>query len=192
MAQRALLIVLVALAGGIMLLGGCAQEEQTGTRTESEPEVEVIAAFPIDGSQEPIDAERVEFDAENSSDGNGSFRITAEEPLTVTLFELGDVDVENAELAYHAMVRTEDVEGQVYLEMICGFGEEGEYFSRALDSQVYGSVDWTEQETPFYLQPGENPTNVKLNLVIYGSGTAWIDDISVVRLPLPEGQALGG
>ena len=31
---------------------------------------------------------------------------------------------------------------------------------------------------------GENPDNVKLNLVINGKGTAWIDDIRVLKGPL--------
>jgi hypothetical protein len=45
-------------------------------------------------------------------------------------------------------------------------------------------MDWVTQETPFFLKPGENPDNVKLNLVIEGKGTVWIDDISLVKGPL--------
>jgi len=52
-----------------------------------------------------------------SSDGNASLRIDAPEPTLVQLFELGDINVENARLIYQAKVRTEGVEGQVYLEM---------------------------------------------------------------------------
>jgi hypothetical protein len=40
------------------------------------------------------------------------------------------------------------------------------------------------EETPFFLKKGENPDNVKLNLVINGKGTAWIDDIRVLKGPL--------
>lgn len=40
------------------------------------------------------------------------------------------------------------------------------------------------QPSPFFLQKGENPDNVKLNLVIKGKGTAWIDDIRVMQGPL--------
>lgn len=38
---------------------------------------------------------------------------------------------------------------------------------------------------PFFLQKGENPDNVKLNLVIEGKGTVWIDDIHLYKGPLP-------
>jgi hypothetical protein len=37
------------------------------------------------------------------------------------------------------------------------------------------------QETPFFLKKGENPNNVKLNLVIDGKGMVWIDDIRLFR-----------
>ncbi|MGZ3536392.1 MAG: hypothetical protein ACXU9K_14330, partial [Thermodesulfobacteriota bacterium] len=126
----------------------------------------------------------VQFDKEVSSDGNGSLKITATEPTVVRLFELGDIDVENARLIYQAKVRTEGVEGQVYLEMWCHFAGKGEYFSRGLQTPLTGTTNWTTEETPFFLKKGENPDNVKLNLVINGKGTAWIDDIRVLKGPL--------
>jgi hypothetical protein len=102
----------------------------------------------------------------------------------VRLFELGDIDVENARLIYQAKVRTEGVEGQVYLEMWCPFPGKGEFFSQGLQTLLTGTTNWTTEETPFFLKKGENPDNVKLNLVINGKGTAWIDDIRVLKSPL--------
>jgi hypothetical protein len=40
------------------------------------------------------------------------------------------------------------------------------------------------QETPFFLKKGENPDNVKINLVVNGKGSVWIDDIRLVKAPL--------
>jgi hypothetical protein len=110
--------------------------------------------------------------------------MVATEPTAVRLFELGDIDVENARLIYQAKVRTEGVEGQVYLEMWCHFPGKGEFFSRGLQTPLTGTTNWTTEETPFFLKKGENPDNVKLNLVINGKGTAWIDDIRVLEAPL--------
>ena len=184
MTRQRLLVVSIALLAGLVLFAGCAQEEDVAI----EPEAEVLMTFPVDGSRAAADTlHPVVFDPDVSSDGNGSFRVTTEEPVNVTLFELGDIDIEGQQLTYKALVRTEDLEGQAYIEMVCAFGDQA-YFSRALDSQIHGSVDWTEQETPFYLQETENPTNVKLNLVVYGSGTAWIDEVTVSKQPLPPGQ----
>ena len=126
----------------------------------------------------------VEIDPAVSSDGKGSLRIVAEKPTVVNLFETGDLDIDNANLLYQAKLRTENLKGKIYLEMWCHFPGKGEFFSRGLTSPVSGTVEWTTQETPFFLQQGENPDNVKLNLVIDGTGTAWIDDIRLTSGPL--------
>jgi hypothetical protein len=126
----------------------------------------------------------VAIDKEISSDGNGSLRISSTEPRVIRLFEVGDVDIENARLIYRARLRTEKVEGQVYLEMWCHFPGKGEFFSRGLQTPLTGTTEWTTEEIPFFLKKGENPDNVKLNLVINGKGTAWIDDIRLLRGPL--------
>jgi hypothetical protein len=149
----------------------------------SKPSMQVveIKRFPIDSMEGIITQSGVEIDKAVSSDRNGSLKITATEPTVVRLFEVGDVDVENARLIYQAKVRTEGIEGRVYLEMWCHFPGKGEYFSRGLQTPLTDTMDWTTEETPFFLQKGENPDNVKLNLVIDGKGTAWIDDIRLLK-----------
>ncbi len=94
----------------IFVLVGCSKPPQ---------EVAELKRFPINSLEGVIAQSGVQFDKEVSSDGNGSLKITASEPTVVRLFELGDIDVENARLIYQARVRTEGVEGQVYLEMWC-------------------------------------------------------------------------
>jgi hypothetical protein len=143
-----------------------------------------IKRFPVDTMEGIITQSGVQIDKAVSSDGNGSLRITSTEPMVVRLFEVGDIDVENARLIYQAKVRTEGVEGKVYLEMWCHFVGKGEFFSRGLQTPLTGTTGWTTEETPFFLQKGENPDNVKLNLVIDGKGTAWIDDIHLLKGPL--------
>jgi hypothetical protein len=159
----------------IFVLVGCSKTPQ---------EVVELKKFPIDSLEGIITQSGVQFDKEVSSDGNGSLKMVATEPTVVRLFELGDIDVENARLIYQAKVRTEGVERQVYLEMWCHFLGKGEFFSRGLQTPLTGTTNWTTEETPFFLKKGENPDNVKLNLVINGKGTAWIDDIRVLKSPL--------
>ena len=157
------------------ILVGCSKAPQ---------EVVELKRFPIDNLEGIMTQSGVQFDKEVSSDGNGSLKIIATEPTVVRLFELGDIDIENARLIYQAKVRTEGVEGQVFLEMWCHFPGKGEFFSRGLQTPLTGTTNWTTEETPFFLKKGENPDNVKLNLVINGKGTAWIDDIRVLKGPL--------
>ena len=100
------------------------------------------------------------------------------------LFEINTINVESARLTYQAKLRTKDMDGQVYLEMWCGFADKGEFFSRSLQSPLTGTNDWITVETPFFLEEGQNPDIVKLNLIVDGKGTAWIDDVRILAGPL--------
>ncbi|MFQ5989850.1 MAG: hypothetical protein ACE5K9_08045 [Candidatus Methylomirabilales bacterium] len=146
--------------------------------------VSELKRFPITDIDGVITRSDVEFDSGISSDGNGSLRIHATQPRVVRLFETGDVDIENARVIYQAKVRTEDVNGKVYLEMWCHFPGKGEFFSKGLQRPLTGTTEWTTEETPFFLRKGENPDNIKLNLVVDGRGTAWVDDIRLLQGPL--------
>jgi hypothetical protein len=126
----------------------------------------------------------VVVDREITSDGDGSLRVSTDTARTIHLYETGDLELENARLIYRAQLRTEDLEGKAYLEMWCHFPEKGEFFSRALNTPLSGTVGWTWQETPFFLKKGENPDNVRLNLVVDGRGTVWIDEVRLVAAPL--------
>lgn len=163
------------LLASIVLLSGCSgqQEEQS-----------LIKSFPVSSLEGVVALDQVELDSEVSFDGNGSLRIVAAESTTVRLYESGDIDVEKARLIYRARIRVENLIGQAFLEMWCVFGSQGEYFSRGLNSVLSGNEDWTEVQTEFFLKENENPDNVKLNVVVKGSGTVWIDDISLVKAPL--------
>ena len=145
---------------------------------------EVLFENPIADLSGVLTRSGVELDTQISSDGNGSIKIVAGEPTTVRLFEVEGLDVEDARLAYRARIRTEEVRGQVYLEMWCHFPGKGEFFSRGLQNPLTGTTEWATEETAFFLKKGENPDNVKLNLVIKGKGTAWIDDIRLIKSPL--------
>jgi hypothetical protein len=144
----------------------------------------VLKNFPLDTLSGVIAKDNISIDKNISSDGKGSLRIDATEPVTVPLFEVADIKIDNARLLYQARVRTENVIGQVYLEMLCHFPDRGEFFSRSQASLLTGTQDWTSQETPFLLQKGEMPDLIKLNVVINGHGTVWIDDIKLVKVSL--------
>ena len=143
-----------------------------------------IKYYPIDSMEGIIAKSGTQIDSEITSDGNGALRIVTSKPTTVRLYETGNIDIENARLIYRAKLRTEGIEGQVYIEMWCDFPGKGEFFSRALQSPLSGTNDWSSQETTFFLKKGETPDNVKLNLVINGEGTVWIDDIRLLKGPL--------
>jgi len=137
--------------------------------------------YPLDNIEGVLTQSGVTLDKQISSDGNGSLRIEATGPTIVRLFETGDIDIEDARLIYQARLRTEDVEGRVYLEMWCHFVDWGDSFSRGLMVPLTGTTEWTTEEIPFLLKKGQNPDNVKLNLGITGTGTVWIDDVRLLK-----------
>lgn len=152
----------------------------SGTKYKA-ADVTILKQFPMDNMDGIVTQSGIHIDEQISSDGNGSLRIEATKPTTVRLFETGDINVENTNLIYQADVRTENVEGKVYLEMLCHFSGKGDFFSKGLLNPLTGTTDWTTAETPFLLKKGENPDNIKLNLVIDGKGNAWIDNIRLLK-----------
>jgi hypothetical protein len=160
----------------VFVLGGCSNSPQK--------EVE-LKRFPVDSLDGIITQSGTELDKDTSSDGKGSLRVVASAPNVVRLFEITDVDIEKARLLYRARLRSKGLEGQAYLEMWCHFPGKGEFFSRGLQSPVTGTMNWMTAETPFFLKEGEKPDLIKLNLVIDGKGTVWIDDVRLLKGPLP-------
>jgi len=140
--------------------------------------------YPLTKDTSVITRDGVSFDSTVSTDGNGSFKMTAGKTTTFRLIETGDIPVENARIVYRAKIRTQDVKGKAYLEMVCQFEGFGEFFSRALRAPLSGTNEWSTMNTPFFLKKGQDPTNIKLNVVIEGSGTVWIDDIHLIKAPL--------
>ena len=159
----------------IAAFSGCGRKQPSLGQTAE------LMKFPLDNLAGLITRSGIEIDRNVSSDGKGALRIIAEQPRVVRLFELGDVDIEDARIIYQARLRTEDVKGNVYLEMWCHFPGMGEFFSRSTQSPLTGTVNWISEETPFFLRQGQNPDNIKLNVVIEGTGVVWINDIKVLR-----------
>lgn len=154
------------------------------------PEGEEIARYPVRDLEGVLTGpgELVIFDPNTTWDGNGALRMYAQEDSRVRLYRVDSVDVEDAILVYQARLRTRGLEGRAFLEMLAEFGDEDVYFSRAERRAVRGDTDWTMQQTPFRLQPGESPERVHLNLMIEGTGEVWVDDVRLLRFPSSYGQ----
>ena len=167
--------IAAAIAPAILILIVCARQPA---------QVSELGRFPLDNLEGIIQKTDVEMDTAVSSDGNGAVRISRPESTTVRLFEVGDIDIENARLVYQARVRCEALNGIAYLEMFCHFPGRGEFFSRGLQSTLTGTMDWTTAETTFFFKKGEKPDFIRLNLVVAGMGTVWIDDIRLLKAPL--------
>jgi hypothetical protein len=169
-----------AFLGGTLLAGmamSCAKQSSKDV---------VLKAYSLDSLDDVIQETGVEADRAVKKEGRAALRVTVTEPSIIPIFQTGDIDVENATLIYQAKIRTQDAQGNVYLEMSCRFEGKGEFFSRDLISPMKGSLGWTTREIPYILKAGENPDNVRLNIVSEGTGIIWIDDIRLLKRKPPE------
>jgi hypothetical protein len=141
--------------------------------------------FPLDSLEGVRAVTGVHFDPRISADGKGSVRVDANGEMTVPLFEITDVSVDNAILVYQASLQSQNLDGRAYLEMWVRIPGKGEFFSRALDRPVTGTMSWMTTATPFFLQAGQKPDLIRLNLVVQGKGKVWIDDVRLMRAELP-------
>jgi hypothetical protein len=118
-----------------------------------------------------------------SVDGD-AWRIQAEEPGSVPLFEVTDPNIDKAMLTYRAELKTEAVQGGAYLEMWCRFPGRGEFLSKGLQQKVKGTTGWASYEVPFYLKAGERPDLIRLNVAFEGAGAVWLRNPELLRTPL--------
>lgn len=167
----------------MILASGCAPEPPE--KKEQAVDAVILKFYPLDSTQGILQKDAVKLDTFVSADGKGSLRITTHEAARIRLFAVGDLAMSDTTLVYAAKVRSENLQGKAFLEMLCHFPGKGEYFSRALGTAVTGNTGWILQEAPFYLKKGQDPDNITLNIIINGKGTVWIDDIRLVKRPLP-------
>jgi hypothetical protein len=176
--MRQFMVTLLVIVHVVSLFAAC-------SKPSPKAEVKELRHFPLDSMDGLITRSGVEMDQAISSDGHGSLKITATERTVVRLFDVSGILIDDARLIYQARVRTEDVKGLVYLKMWCYFKGKGEFYSQSIQSPLSGTNEWTTLQTPFYLRAGERPNEVKLQLVIDGSGTVWIDDVRLIKGPPP-------
>ncbi|MFQ5778827.1 MAG: hypothetical protein ACE5IP_12545 [Terriglobia bacterium] len=163
-----------------LLASACA-----GPRPDEAAALVELKHFPIDSLEEVRAVQGVSFDRSVSKDGQGSLRVDAEESLLVPLFEVTDVGLKNATLLYQASLQSERLNGEAWLEMFVRFPGRGEFFSRGMDQPVTGTMSWKTVTIPFFLQEGQEPDLIRLNLMVKGKGRVWIDDVRLLKRPLP-------
>jgi hypothetical protein len=138
--------------------------------------------FPVDNLNGIITQSGIQLDNNVSSDGKGSIKIETSKPITVELYNISDIRIEDIQLIYEAKIKSENLSGQVYLEMWCVFNDKGQFFSRGFDTAIAGATDWKTVSTSFLLRKNETPDQIRLNVVVNGVGTIWVDDVRLSKL----------
>ncbi|MFA9407531.1 MAG: hypothetical protein ACERKJ_01690 [Candidatus Dadabacteria bacterium] len=162
----------------------------TMTGYQSLAQEEKKLSFPISNVQEIITQSGVVIDTEITTDNNGSLLINTDKAIKIELFEIDKEDFKNKRLTYKAQIRsedltgTEDLRGISYIELIASFPDEEELISRGPRVPVSGTTDWRPAETVLYIDKGNAPEYVKLNLIVEGQGKVWLDAVKLEAIPL--------
>ena len=130
----------------------------------------------IDSVRSVITQTGVAIDPAVSTDGRGSLRIDATGERTVV--QIADVPLDAPKLprlAYRAKLRGENVVGRAYLELLVTIDGVGVSTVHALHSQIAGTSEWSTHEAQFLLNDDQEPIRARLNVVVEGAGTVWVD-----------------
>ncbi len=116
---------------------------------------------------------------------DGTWRVPVRGEVSIPLFNWAvPPGTDKCLLTYRVRLRPDGLEGFVYLEMWCSLINLGRFFSKGLKDRISGTRDWSEHEVQFMLKAGQHPDRLELNLFANGSGTVWIDRITILKTPL--------
>ena len=177
MRRQSILILLLILP--VVFCSHCGDKSNTKQTVTA-----ILKNYPVNTMDQVIEGDHVSLDEFVSSDGGGSLRIDVRGDKSVRIYEVEDLNLSNAVLVYQARLKTKDLKGRTYLEMWCKFKDGGEFFSRDIPHAIGGTKNWSQFETPFFIK-SKTLEMAKLNLVVEGTGTVWIDDIKLIKRGLP-------
>jgi len=109
-----------------------------------------VEALPLDSLEGVRATTGSSFDPKISADGKGSLRVDAKEPITVPLFEISDVGVENATLIYQASLQSENLDGKAFLEMWVPPSWQGRVLLPRAGSPNHGHHELDDCRDPFF------------------------------------------
>ena len=109
--------------------------------------------FPLDSLEGVRATTGVSFDPKISADGKGSLRVDANQQVTVPLFEVTDVSIENATLLYQASLQTQGLDGKAFFGDVGSHSWQGRVFLARVGSSSYGHHELDYGCDPF-LPPG--------------------------------------
>ncbi len=107
------------------------------------------------------------------------------EPRSITLLEIENPGITEAQYAIVGKIRYDGVQGNGYLEMWNHFPNGGKFFSRTLGNsgpmkKISGTSPWRDVVLPFYITSGtERPNKLIVNMVFEGSGTVYLGPLQL-------------
>ncbi len=171
--KRSLLVLAVA---ALVVWMGCSK------KVEPPKEIQFFNCDTLDG----VLTEGVAVvDTQNPAEGTGSLKIASAQPVTLPLFEI-KLPGDGAKFTLQYKMKVKDYSGDAYGQMDFNYGSGGKQSPNNYPSAMGGTSDWQQREISYTVQRGQKVSSIVFSLILNGSGTVWVDDVHLIRAPLPE------
>jgi len=154
-----------------------------GCDKKAEPPKE-IDAFNCDTADRFLSPDAATLEKSGAAEGAACFKFVVEQPSTVPLFEVkfpGDA----AKFTIRFKMRVKDFLGDAYGLMAVNYASGGKQEIKNYDKALGATSDWVPMELSWTVQKGQKVDSLVLSAALSGTGTVWIDDVHVIRAPLP-------
>lgn len=154
-----------------------------GCKEKVEPPKE-IDAFNCDTTDRFLSPEAASLDTSGTAEGTGCFKFVVAEPATHPLFEV-KFPGEGAKFTFQFKMRVSDFLGDAYGLMAVHYASGGKQEIKNYDRALGATSDWVPMELSWTVQKGQKVDSLILSAALNGTGTVWVDDVHLIKTPLP-------
>jgi len=169
-------LVVVFLSAALLIVAAC--------NKKAEPPKE-IDFFSCDTADRFLSPDAATLDSGSAAaEGAACFKFVVEQPATLPLFEV-KFPGEAAKFTIRFKMRVKDFLGDAYGLMAVNYASGGKQEIKNYDKALGATSDWVPMELSWTVQKGQKVDSLVLSAALSGTGTVWVDDVHVIRAPLP-------
>ncbi|MEZ0276387.1 MAG: serine/threonine-protein kinase, partial [Roseimicrobium sp.] len=129
---------------------------------------------------------KISTDSGITKDGHGSLKIEAPQGATLTIAEQDGLETPPGGTIWcRAHLRCEGISGRAFLMVHLETASGALLYSKGEPQSVSGTEDWREVLIPIRLDAQSSIKKVRVNLIVQGPGTVWVDDIQITHESKP-------
>ncbi len=166
---------------GIVVVVGLLAATACKPKVEPPKEVETFSCDTLDNLLTP---QAVVVDKQGAAEGGGALKMVAEQPATIPLYDM-KFPGEGAKFTLRYKMKVKDFLGDAYGQMDVNFASGGKQEVKNYQTALGATSDWLDRELVYTVQKGQKVNSITFSAVLGGSGTVWVDDVHLIRAPLP-------
>lgn len=137
-----------------------------------------------DDTERILSSDLVTVDKASAAEGAGCLKMVVDQPTTLSLAEF-KFPGEGAKYTVQFKMRVKDFLGDAYGQMNVNYASGGKQEIKNYQNAIGATSDWVPMELSWVVQKGQKVDSLTLYAILGGSGTVWVDEIRLIRAPLP-------